>query len=45
MVYLEKLREDAIRDQGLQVVRWTWDDLRRPELIIDRLRRAFARTA
>lgn len=27
VVYAEKLREDAIRDTGLQVVRWTWKDL------------------
>ena len=42
-VYREKLREDAIRDQGWQLVRWTWDDLRQPRLIADRLARAFAR--
>ncbi len=42
-VYREKLREDAIRDQDWQVVRWTWDDLREPRLIADRLTRAFAR--
>jgi hypothetical protein len=27
-VYAEKLREDAIRAQGWEVVRWTWADLR-----------------
>jgi hypothetical protein len=27
-VYEEKLREDAIRAQSLEVVRWTWADLR-----------------
>ena len=27
VVYAEKLREDAIRAQGLEVVRWTWADL------------------
>jgi hypothetical protein len=26
-VVAEKLREDALRDQGLHVVRWTWADL------------------
>jgi len=29
-VYEEKLREDAIRDTGRQVVRWTWPELDRP---------------
>ncbi|MFT4165371.1 MAG: type IV toxin-antitoxin system AbiEi family antitoxin domain-containing protein [Microlunatus sp.] len=42
-VYREKLREDAIRDQGWQLVRWTWAGLREPRLIADRLTRAFAR--
>ena len=27
VVYAEKLREDAIRDEDWQVVRWTWADL------------------
>ena len=27
VVYAEKLREDAIRSQGLEVVRWTWANL------------------
>jgi hypothetical protein len=27
VVYAEKLREDAIRAEGLQMVRWTWRDL------------------
>jgi hypothetical protein len=27
VVVAEKLREDALRDQGLHVVRWTWADL------------------
>ena len=43
IVYEEKLREDAIRDLGWQVVRWTWSDLQRSEVIRDRLLRAFAR--
>jgi hypothetical protein len=42
-VYREKLREDALRDRGWQVVRWTWQDLSRPEVIRDRLLRAFDR--
>lgn len=42
-VLREKLREDAIRDLGLQVVRWVWDDLKAPEVIADRIWRAFER--
>ena len=42
-VYREKLREDALRDLGWQVVRWVWADLSRPQAIADRVRRAFAR--
>lgn len=44
-VYAEKLREDALRDLGWQVVRWTYADLTSPEVVVDRLRRAFARSA
>ena len=44
-VYREKLREDALRDLGWQVVRWVWADLYRRGVIRDRLLRAFARTA
>ena len=43
VIYQEKLREDAIRDAGWQMVRWTWADLQDPDLIVGRLRRAFAR--
>jgi hypothetical protein len=43
VVYREKLREDAIRDAGWQVARWTWDDLKDPDAIADKLRRAFVR--
>ena len=42
-VFREKLREDRVRDLGWEVVRWTWSDLQQPEVIADRLRRAFAR--
>jgi hypothetical protein len=45
VVYREKLREDALRDLGWQVVRWTWSDLYRPGELRARLLRAFARTA
>ena len=43
VIYQEKLREDRLRDLGWEVVRWGWDDLSRPELIAERLRRAFVR--
>jgi hypothetical protein len=43
VVYAEKLREDALRDAGWQVVRWIWADLYRPGLLRERLDRAFAR--
>lgn len=42
-VYEEKLREDALRDGGWQVARWTWSELDSPRVIGERLRRAFAR--
>ena len=43
-VYREKVREDALRGAGWQVVRWTWADLARPQEIARRLRQAFARS-
>jgi len=43
VVYAEKLREDALRDVGWQVVRWRWSDLQREVLLADRLTRAFRR--
>lgn len=43
VVYAEKLREDALRDDGWQIARWGWDDLRTPRVIEDRILRAFAR--
>ncbi|WP_045824075.1 type IV toxin-antitoxin system AbiEi family antitoxin domain-containing protein [Williamsia herbipolensis] len=43
-VWREKVREDALRDLGLVVIRWTWDDLMHPErfhaLLLRGLRRA-----
>jgi hypothetical protein len=45
VVFREKLREDALRDAGRQVVRWTWPDLSRFEVVVDRLERAFDRSA
>ena len=42
-VYREKRREDALRDLGLKVARWTWDELDTFTAPADRLRQAFAR--
>ena len=42
VVYAEKLREDAIRDEGWQVVRWTWLDLRDFGPTATRIRARFA---
>ena len=39
----EKQREDRLRELGWMVIRWMWQDLTRPEALIDRLRKAFAR--
>ena len=41
VVYAEKLREDAIRAQGWEVVRWTWPDLRDFAPTAARLRERF----
>ena len=40
VVYREKLREDALRDRGWRMVRWTWADLYPGDVLIDRLLRA-----
>ena len=42
VVLAEKRREDAIRDTGLRVVRWVWDDLDDFGEVVERLRTAFA---
>jgi hypothetical protein len=43
VVFAEKRREDALRDLGFQVVRWTWDELWPFDEVVERIRRAFAR--
>jgi very-short-patch-repair endonuclease len=43
IVYEEKLREDALRDLGWQVVRWVWRDLHRSGILRDRVLRGYAR--
>lgn len=42
-IYQEKLREDRIRDAGWQVARWTWDELRDGNTVIDRIVRTLER--
>ena len=43
VIYEEKLREDAIRECGIIVARWTWSDLKTPGVLIRRLSVALQR--
>lgn len=43
VVAQEKVREDRLRDEGFQLVRWTWPDLSHPEVLRRRIQRAFER--
>jgi hypothetical protein len=43
VVFEEKRREDAFRDAGWGVVRWTWADLMPGTVVGDRVRRALTR--
>jgi hypothetical protein len=45
VIFDEKIREDAVRDLGLQVVRWVSRDLHRPGVLRERVLRAFARAS
>jgi hypothetical protein len=45
VIFDEKVREDAVRDLGLQVVRWGWSDLYRAGVLRERVLRAFARAS
>ena len=45
VIFEEKLREDALRDLGSQVVRWQWRDLYRRGSLRERVLRAFARAS
>jgi hypothetical protein len=45
VIFDEKVREDAVRDLGLQVIRWIWPDLYRTGVLRGRVRRAFARAS
>lgn len=42
-VWREKLREDALRELGFEVVRFVWAELWTPSVIIERFERAFRR--
>jgi hypothetical protein len=44
-VFAEKRREDAMRDEDWNVVRWVWSELRRPDRLAARVRRARDRGA
>lgn len=45
-LFAEKRREDRLRDAGFEVVRYTWDEaLHRPDVLVARVRRPFARSA
>jgi hypothetical protein len=43
-VFAEKRREDAIRDENWDMVRWVWAELRRPDRLAARIRRARERS-
>ncbi len=45
VIFDEKVREDALRDLGWQMVRWLWRDLYRRGVLRERVLRAFARVA
>ena len=45
VIFEEKLREDALRDLGSQVVRWQWRDLYRRGSLRERVLRTFARAS
>ncbi|MGF7120174.1 hypothetical protein [Rhodococcus sp. AG1013] len=43
VLWAEKLREDAIRGAGWEVVRWVWDELATPRVIVERILEAVGR--
>ena len=45
VVFAEKRREDAIRDEDWDVVRWVWAELHRPDRLAARVRRARERAS
>ena len=44
-IFQEKLREEAIRDLGWKVVRWTWDELTDPGELARKIARVLERPA
>lgn len=44
-VHAEKRREDALRGLGYEVVRLTWDDLARPDVVLRKVRAALDRAS
>jgi hypothetical protein len=44
LLFAEKQREDALREAGYEVVRLTWSDLRRPEVVRAKIEAAVARS-
>jgi hypothetical protein len=45
VIFEEKVRDDALPDLGLQVVRWLWSDLYGAGVLRERVLRAFARAS
>ena len=45
VVFAEKRREDAMRDENWGMVRWVWADLQRPDRLAARVRRARERAS
>ena len=45
VVTAEKEREDRLRDEGFQLVRWTWPDLSQPDMLRQRILRGLERGA
>lgn len=43
VVFDEKVREDAIRDEQWEVVRWIWQEIATPQVILSRFHRAVER--
>jgi hypothetical protein len=41
----ERRRQDALHDLGYEMVRWTWAELSRPDLLYPRIRKAFDRSS
>ena len=44
VVFDEKVREDALRDNGARMVRWIWAELSQPMAVVERIQRAIGST-